>query len=60
MQTANETQAKALIASNGEEPNKETAKRLRETNADIARQIMILQHRLLTAPMTVDSKPAGG
>lgn len=60
MQTANETQARALITSNGEEPNKETAKRLRETNSDIARQIMILQHRLLTAPMTVDSRPNGG
>ncbi len=60
MQTANETQAKALLTSNGDEPNRETAKRLRETNADIARQIMVLQHRLMTAPMTVDSKSTGG
>jgi len=35
-------------------------KRLRETNEDISRQIMILQHRMLTAPLMVNSKPTSG
>jgi len=61
MQTANEAQAKALLTNAPNDPaNLEAAKRLRETNADIARQIMVLQHRLLTAPMTVDAKPPSG
>jgi hypothetical protein len=35
-------------------------RRLAETNADISRQIMTLQQRLLTAPLTVGGKPTGG
>jgi hypothetical protein len=34
--------------------------RLRETNADISRQIMILQQRLLTAPLSAGGKPTAG
>jgi hypothetical protein len=34
--------------------------RLQETNSDISRQIMTLQQRLLTAPLTVGGKPTGG
>jgi hypothetical protein len=59
MQTANEKQAAYLMQSGGND-GKIAAKRLRETNEDISRQIMVLQHRMLTAPMTVDSKPTGG
>jgi hypothetical protein len=68
MQTANEAQAKALLASSATNTLTASdrtdadaaAKRLRDTNADISRQIMILQHQLLTAPLTVDSKPTKG
>jgi hypothetical protein len=59
MQTANEKQAVALITSSGNS-NNEAARRLREINDDISRQIMVLQHRMLTAPMMIDSKPTGG
>jgi hypothetical protein len=34
--------------------------RLREINSDISRQIMILQHQMLTAPLTIDPKPGTG
>lgn len=54
MQTDNEKQAEALLKGNTQS-NRDAANRLRETNADISRQIMILQNQMLTAPLTVDS-----
>ncbi|UYN95805.1 MAG: hypothetical protein KIT25_02310 [Enhydrobacter sp.] len=38
----------------------DAARRLHDTNADISRQIMILQHQLLTAPQSVDPKSTTG
>lgn len=40
--------------------NTPEARRLGEVNQDISKQILILQHQLLTAPTSVDPKPAGG
>jgi hypothetical protein len=38
----------------------ESISRLLDTNSDISRQIMILQHQLLTAPQSVDPKSTTG
>ena len=58
MQTANRAQAKALkdnMPTDGPavETARDTITRLEQVNQDIARQIMVLQQQMLTAPMTV-------
>jgi hypothetical protein len=60
MQTDNDTQAKKWEGANASDEEKLAAKRLRETNTDISKQIMILQHRMLTASLIVGGKSTSG